>query len=201
MPSMLSYNSFSLRSYIWKLLLAGVLLLAWPAAQASMPVAVSANPLPSKLLASGTAAPVFQLKNTDDVVCTFPVAGQWNVIFYWSLFCHSCLEEIPEAQHRLSSMSDVKAFFVALDTAKMQKALQNFCKRRDLKLPVLMEEVASDTWVTADRWGVVSTPAVFIVAPDGKVAYSHEGPTDLDQFFAGFAALQASASATLQPAR
>ncbi len=191
-------RNFSLcKTAIMVVLPAFILLIALTAG-ASMPVTSSESSAPSKLLAPGTAAPVCRLNGTNGTAWDFPAAGQWNIIVYWSLFCHSCLEEIPEIQHRIASMTDVKTFFVSLDTEKMLKALQNYCNKRELKLPVLMEQVASDTWVTADQYGVVSTPAVFIVAPDGKVAYSHEGPMDLDQFFAGFAAMVASS--TTKPA-
>ena len=167
--------------------------------QASMPVISAGSGESSRLLQPGTVAPTCRLTDTGGSEQTFPASGSWNIIFYWSLFCHSCLEEIPEAQNRIVALSrpDLKTWFVSLDTERMQKALQNFCQKRDLKLPVLMERVASDTWVTADQWGVVSTPAVFVVAPDGKVAYSHQGPSDLDEFFAGLAAMSASAAADL----
>ncbi len=193
MPSMPNFNR---RRVLAGFVLAAVLFLVTLKAGASMPVVSGDSSMPSKLLTPGTAAPVCSLKAIDGTAMTFPAAGQWNIVAYWSLFCHSCLEEIPEIQHRLASMTDIKAFFISLDTEKMQKALQNYSNKRELKLPVLMEQVASDTWVTADQYGVVSTPAVFIVAPDGKVAYSHEGPMDLDQFFAGFAAMVASSTTT-----
>lgn|GEM_PF-1879567 len=142
----------------------------------------------SKLLLPGQPAPVSTLNATDDVAHQFPVAGQWNMVFFWSLFCHSCLEEMPVVQAKLSEIgeSGLKAFFVSLDTARMQKALINFCKLRDLKQPVLMERVASDSFEIADKWGVVMTPSVFIVDPDGNVVWSHQGPLDIEKFFADF---------------
>ncbi len=170
-------------------------------AKASLPVVTGENTAPSLLLQPGTVAPICNLDGLDGNAYEFPASGSWNMIFYWSLFCHSCLEEIPEVQRRLEQENnpDLKAFFVSLDTERMHKALVNFCQRRELKQLVLMEKIASDSWLTADQWGVVSTPAVFIVAPDGKVAYSHQGPLDLDRFFAGFAAMTASATEVLPP--
>lgn len=153
------------------------------------------NGQPVKLLQPGTAAPACLLKGIDGKEYSFPTPGHWNMVFYWSLFCHSCLEEIPAVQGRIQSMNvpDLKTFFVALDSERMIKALQNFSSKRDLKLPVLMEQLASNTYVTADQWGVVMTPSVFIVAPDGKVAYSHQGPMDIEEFFAGYTAMSATA--------
>jgi len=142
----------------------------------------------SKLLAPGQVAPVNSLDAIDNVAHQFPVAGEWNMVFFWSLFCHSCVEEMPAVQARLAdyAQTGLKVFFVSLDTVRMQKALINFCRLRDLRHTVLMERVASDSYEVADKWGVVMTPSVFIVAPDGKVAWSGQGPLDIDGFFAGF---------------
>ncbi len=146
------------------------------------------NATVSKLLTPGHVAPVSSLDAIDNVAHQFPVAGSWNMVFFWSLFCHSCVEEMPAVQARLANYGEtgLKVFFVSLDTARMQKALINFCRLRDLKHTVLMERVASDSYEVADKWGVVMTPSVFIVNPDGKVAWSGQGPLDIDNFFAGF---------------
>ena len=142
----------------------------------------------SRLLVTGQIAPVCRLNATDNIEHEFPVVGQWNMIFFWSLFCHSCIEEMPAVQARLAELGEtgLRSFFVSLDTVRMQKALVNFCKLRDFKQPVLMERVASDSFETADKWGVVMTPSVFIVAPDGKIAWSHQGPMDIEKFFADY---------------
>ena len=148
------------------------------------------------LLTSGARAPACQLKGIDNQNYSFPEPGCWNMIFFWSLFCHSCIEEMPAVQERLASQKSEKfrSFFIALDSEKMQKALINFCKKRELKQPVLMEQLASGSYFAADRWGVSMTPSVFIVAPDGKIAYSHQGPMDIEKFFADFAEMSASES-------
>jgi alkyl hydroperoxide reductase subunit AhpC len=142
-----------------------------------------------KLLAPGQAAPVSSLTAIDDAEHEFPVAGVWNLVFFWSLFCHSCIEEMPTVQARLADLGETgpEVFFVSLDTARMQKALINFCRLRDLKHTVLMERVASDSYEVADKWGVVMTPSVFIVNPAGEVAWASQGPLDIDRFFASFA--------------
>jgi len=155
---------------------------------------VSENGLKNTLLSTDQAAPINQLKGLDNQMHTFPMAGVWNMVFYWSLFCHSCVEEMPAVQARLEELAStsLKVNFVSLDSERMQKALENFCRRRNLKQTVLMEQLASDSYFTADQWGVTMTPSVFIVAPDGKIAYSHQGPMDLDKFFNDFSHMSAS---------
>lgn len=146
---------------------------------------------PDELLKPGAKAPKSELEATDGKRYSFPVSGSWNMVFYWSLFCHSCLDEIPEVQRRLASASsEVKPHFIALDTKRMEKAVKNFCARRKLTQPIMYEEIASDSYLTADKWGVLMTPSVFIVDPEGIVTYSHAGPMDIDKFFKDFSEMQ-----------
>ena len=136
-------------------------------------------------LQSGSLAPINSLKAITNEEVSFPVPNKWNLVFYWSLFCHSCIEEMPEIQEGLSKLNgkEFETFFVSLDTEKMQKALENFKKRRKFPAPILMEKVENEKYLSADSWGVTMTPSVFIVDPQGKIIYSHQGPLDLDLFF------------------
>ncbi len=136
-------------------------------------------------LQPGSPAPINSLKAITNEEVRFPVSNRWNLVFYWSLFCHSCIEEMPEIQEGLSKLNDkeFETFFVSLDTEKMQKALENFKKRRKFPAPILMEKVENEKYMSADSWGVTMTPSVFIVNPQGKIIYSHQGPLDLDLFF------------------
>ena len=70
-------------------------------ASASLPVVAGENAGQSLLLQPGTVAPFCRLNGLDGNDYEFPASGSWNMIFYWSLFCHSCLEDIPEVQRRL----------------------------------------------------------------------------------------------------
>ena len=173
------------------------------------------NGLAVSLVQPGTIAPINVLKDTSDEYRSFPVLGKWNMVFYWSLFCHSCIEEMPDLQSKLEEIKDKRVYsvidtkgnkfvfneeyimnykveikdkefntyFVSLDSEKMKKGLQNFIKRRRFTAPVLMEKVENEKYITADTWGVTMTPSVFIVNPEGKVVFSHEGPLDIELFF------------------
>ena len=143
------------------------------------------NGLAVSLVQPGTIAPINVLKDTSDEYRSFPVLGKWNMVFYWSLFCHSCIEEMPDLQSKLEEIKDKEfnTYFVSLDSEKMKKGLQNFIKRRRFTAPVLMEKVENEKYITADTWGVTMTPSVFIVNPEGKVVFSHEGPLDIELFF------------------
>ena len=92
---------------------------------------------------------------------------------------------MPEIQEGLEKLDgkDFSTFFVSLDTEKMQKALQNFKKRRKFPAPILMEKIENEKYLSADTWGVTMTPSVFIINPEGNIIFSHQGPLDLDLFF------------------
>lgn len=137
------------------------------------------------LLQSGTTAPINVLKDLSGEECPFPLLGKWNIVFYWSLFCHSCIEEMPEIQAKMSKMKgkDFNSYFVSLDTEKMEKALKNFVKRRKFSNTILMEKIENEKYITADTWGVTMTPSVFITNPKGTIVFSHQGPLDLEVFF------------------
>ena len=145
----------------------------------------SANNGSVSLLKKGDTAPINTLKDTSEIEHKFPLENKWNLVFYWSLFCHSCIEEMPEIQEGLDNLEgkDFATYFVSLDSEKMQKALINFKKRRKFNPTILMEKIENEKYLTADTWGVTMTPSVFIVNPQGKIVFAHQGPLDLDLFF------------------
>lgn len=150
---------------------------------------VVAEPVP--FLQPGETAPRLTLRDLDDQAVAFPVAGRWTLVFFWSLFCHSCLEEMPVMVTELAALPGrpCESFFVSLDTARMKKGLRNYLRKRNLDCRVLLEEIASDAYLAADQWGVRTTPALFLVDPDGKIAFSREGPFPLEELFERLRAL------------
>lgn len=141
----------------------------------------------TKIIGEGEAAPINILREAvSNKEYTFPEKGKWNIVFYWSLFCHSCLQEIPAVKKRLKDNDDFSVFFVSLDSEQMQTGLKNFSLKRKLGKPLLMEKIIDSKYLTADQWGVVTTPSVFIVNPDGIVVFSHSGPMDVENIFIKF---------------
>lgn len=145
--------------------------------------ASSSPAAPGPFLPPGNRAPSSSLEDLAGTRHTFPASGTWSIVFFWSLFCHTCLEEIPHLVEETAHLASPTCtpFFVSLDTSRMRKGLQNFLDKRRLTATVLLEEVASSAYLTADRWGVRTTPSVFLVDPEGTVRYSREGPFDLQE--------------------
>ncbi|HOT28685.1 MAG TPA: redoxin domain-containing protein [Candidatus Ozemobacteraceae bacterium] len=137
-------------------------------------------------IVAGQKAPVLTLERLDGGEMTFPERGRWTIVFFWSLFCHVCIEELPMLAEEVAALpqDSVQAVFVSIDTARMKKGLGNFLKKRNLDICVALDRiVASSSYEAADAWGVKPTPAVFLVNREGVVTYSCEGPFDPEKLF------------------
>ncbi|MBF0408926.1 MAG: TlpA family protein disulfide reductase [Candidatus Riflebacteria bacterium] len=134
----------------------------------------------SRILKPGQSAPISSLFNLEEKSVRFPAKEQWSLVLFWSLFCHSCLEEIPVILQEISEMQNisVETYLVSIDTARMKKGIQNYLRKRALKADVLLDEIASQSYIAADLWGVKTTPSVFLISPSGEIVFSHEGPFD-----------------------
>lgn len=154
-----------------------------------------------KLLKVGEQAPIASLQNLELQDTEFPQKGSYNLVFYWSLFCSTCRDEIPAINQAFldSSYQNVKVFFVTTDTKRMHAGLKNFCKQRSVTLPVLMEVIVDDSFYSADKWGVLETPTSFIVSPDGEILSVKEGSLDVDQFFAELDVILGLTTADIDP--
>lgn len=130
-------------------------------------------------------APLSTLYNIQGTPKTFPVLGKWNLLVYWSLFCQSCIEEMPMIQEGLKEFENdnLTAYFISIDTVRMQKALVNFVRRRDFNHEILLEEVTPYGYLTAGQWNVTMTPTFFLVSPSGEIAFRHEGPINILELF------------------
>ncbi|HEY9071798.1 MAG TPA: redoxin domain-containing protein, partial [Candidatus Ozemobacteraceae bacterium] len=134
----------------------------------------------------GTPAPVLTLERLAGGERTFPVKGKWTLVFFWSLFCHVCIEELPMLAEEVAALpkESVEAVFVSIDTSRLKTGLENYLRKRNLSVEVVLDRIiASASYEAADAWGVRPTPAVFLVDPTGVVTFSREGPFELNDLF------------------
>ncbi|HNV71926.1 MAG TPA: TlpA disulfide reductase family protein [Candidatus Ozemobacteraceae bacterium] len=145
-----------------------------------------ATAAPEPFLAPGSHAPTTNIEDLTGTKHNVPATGSWSIVFFWSLFCHTCLDEIPHLIEETAHLASPSCtpFFISLDGSRMRKGLQNFQKKRRLEATLLVDEVASAAYLTADKWGVRTTPSVFLVDPGGVIRYSREGPFDLQEILA-----------------
>ncbi len=182
--------------YFYKYIIIAIVVFAWA------PFApVSAEPAP--FTQPGTPAPVLTLERLAGGERTFPAKGKWTLVFFWSLFCHVCIEELPMLAEEVAALpkESVEAVFVSIDTNRLKTGLENYLRKRNLTVEVVLDRVvASASYEAADAWGVRPTPAVFLVDPTGIVTFSREGPFELNDLFGPLKAALTASSGVTPPA-
>jgi peroxiredoxin len=123
-----------------------------------------------KLLAVGTTAPDWELSDADGKLQTLTeYRGKVVVLDFWATWCGPCAEVMPQMQKLHEKYKDrgVTVFGVSSweksDPAALMKE-----KHYTYGLLLKGEDIA-------DRYGVGTLPAVYIIGGDGRVVYRHEG--------------------------
>jgi peroxiredoxin len=137
------------------------------------------------LLQPGTKAPTFSLPTIDgDRVSLRTFCGDTLnkphinpfrhivVLSFWATYCEPCKKEIPElmnlAQNHTSD--SIKIFCISIDKEGASKVGPTVAERK-YTLPVLLDPYCK----TAERYGVTSLPALFVISPLGDIFYSSSG--------------------------
>jgi peroxiredoxin len=94
------------------------------------------------------------------------------VLSFWATYCKPCKKEIPElmkfaAGHTADS---IKVFTVSIDN-EGAGIIAPFVKKHRFTLPVLLDPYKK----TAERYGVTSLPALFVIDERGIIRYSSVG--------------------------
>lgn len=94
------------------------------------------------------------------------------VLSFWATYCKPCKKELPElmrfaANHATDS---IKVLAICIDKEGASLAAP-FVKEHGITLPVLLDQYRK----TAQRYGVTSLPALFVVDELGTIRYSSVG--------------------------
>jgi len=94
------------------------------------------------------------------------------IINFWATYCKPCQKEIPEltAFMKKHQSESVKLFCISIDKEGAEK-VRPFVKEKGYTVPVLLDPFAR----TAQRYGVKSVPALFVISPSGKIYYAGAG--------------------------
>ncbi len=149
-------------------------------------------------LGIGSSPRQISLESMTGARLSFPTPGRWTLVFFWSLFCHSCLEEMPVIQGELKKIPPERcdAYFITLDGVKMKTGVNNYLVKRSFNCNVLFEELASDTFLAADAYGVTTTPATFLLDESGKAVFVRVGPFDLEELLTALRKIPGAGTAT-----
>jgi len=163
--------------------LLGTLLLAAAAAPAA----------DGETLPVGSPAPQFEAVDTEGKSFSLAEAAKEKpvMLVFWSLFCASCLEELPIIEAEKPKFEDkVQILAVNLDEAPRAKTVKGFAKQKGFTFRILLNKVeqkAEDGSVVKKEFQidtafkVKATPALYLVNRDGTIAYGHYGALNPDE--------------------
>jgi peroxiredoxin len=143
------------------------------------------------LLQPGVKAPTFSLPTIDGErisLRTFcgdtlnkPHVNSFRhivILSFWATYCEPCKKEIPELMNLAQSHSSdsIKFFCISIDKEGASK-VEPVVSERKYTLPVLLDPYCK----TAQRYGVSSLPALFVIGPLGDIYYSSSGYNESTQ--------------------
>lgn len=126
----------------------------------------------------GDLAPDFNLTTLDGKPLKLSELTQKNatVLIFWSFFCFPCQAEMPELQSLYDTVKDtVSIASVALDGHQYDKFVLPFLAEKKITLPVAYDRETERFFETAEKYGVVGTPTIFLLDEQGKVRFIHLG--------------------------
>jgi len=136
-------------------------------------------------LAAGTTAPDFTVRDLFDKEFRLKdCLGKDSVLlFFWSFFCGPCREEIPMINQVTSEFGGkgLQVVSVNLDGREMKKAIDKFVVNEKVAFRIVFDELAGDSFLVADPYGVAGTPALFIIDKKGVISYSVVGAVTPEQ--------------------
>lgn len=94
------------------------------------------------------------------------------IINFWATYCKPCQKEIPQLAAFMKKQEGkaVKLYCVSIDREGASK-VKPFVSEKGYTVPVLLDPYAR----TAERYGVKSVPALFVIGPNGVIQYSAMG--------------------------
>lgn len=137
------------------------------------------------VLPAGSKAPTFSLPSLDGERVTLrtycgdtlnkPQINPFRhivILSFWATYCEPCKKEIPElaAIAQKHNADSVKIFCISIDKEGASKVGPVVTERK-YTLPVLLDPYCK----TAERYGVSSLPALFVIDPVGNIRYSSSG--------------------------
>lgn len=129
-------------------------------------------------LAAGQKAPAFANPALDGSGYLFSkdfYGKGFVIVDFFSTTCEPCKEELPLLDALIASYPEgkLRGLVFALDTDSSPKA---YFAAHPSRFSVALDRYR----VCADRFGVTEIPAVFLVAPDGTIAWSGVGRSGAD---------------------
>ncbi|HSE19917.1 MAG TPA: TlpA disulfide reductase family protein [Pyrinomonadaceae bacterium] len=128
-----------------------------------------------KLLPVGEIAPNWQLNNPDGKVHSLAeYRGRVIVMDFWATWCGPCAKVMPRLQKVHEKLADKGVVVFGVNSWEKSDPIA-LMKQKGFSYELLLngEQIA-------DAYKVTTLPVVYIVGPDGKIIYCHEGQDQKD---------------------
>ncbi len=118
-------------------------------------------------------------------------SGKPLVLFFWSLFCQPCREEMPIIEEAASQTDPDggRILSVNLDAPRLLPAVRRFLEKESFPLPTLLDARSDPPGGMAASFGIAYTPTVIFINAEGKVSklmVGEIGEEDLRQSLTSF---------------
>jgi cytochrome c biogenesis protein CcmG, thiol:disulfide interchange protein DsbE len=136
-----------------------------------------------KTITAGEKAPLFKTITIDGQPFDLQehLAKKNIVLFFWSLFCSPCREEMPAIQIISQELKDqpVEVVGLNLDEPPLHNPVRNFLKSAGFSFTIALNKSVAGGDSQSDKlYLVTGTPTLYLIKQDGTVAYSHVGPLE-----------------------
>ncbi|UOR04579.1 TlpA family protein disulfide reductase [Hymenobacter aerilatus] len=93
----------------------------------------------------------------------------------WATWCPPCVAELPSIQALAARVDTQRVAFALVSLDRQPRRAQVFARRQGLTLPIYFPAAPLPAPFETD-----AIPATFVVTPDGRVDFRHEGMADYD---------------------
>lgn len=121
------------------------------------------------------------------VKVSFRGAGKPTLLLFWYLACPNCVTDMRHVR-RIGAANEgrLDVVTVNVDPPKLRGPALNFLKNSRMTPFLNLAETILETgdrrfYLTADRYGVISTPSLFLITREGAVAYKAEKDISFDE--------------------
>ena len=125
------------------------------------------------LLAAGTVAPDFTLKDIDGrSVSLSDFRGKQVVLHFWASWCPDCREETPQLKAAQAAADPSKVVFVSVSFDRKVEAFEAYVRENALGGVQLFDASGKKESVVGTSYHVKWIPATYLIGPDGRIQFA-----------------------------
>ncbi len=101
-------------------------------------------------------------------------SGKVILVNFWATWCAPCIEEMPSMQRLRDKLALAGFEVLAINFQEGQARIEDFLKKRPLKLTILRDHDGS----ARTAWGVRGFPTSFVIDTEQRIRYMVTGDVD-----------------------